>query len=222
MLKKQTGNMYEFVSHTWNVIRGKCEHSCDYCYMKKFKLGNIHLDEKEFKTDLGSDKFIFIGSGTDMWAKGVPSEWIKKVLEYTNKYPNNKYLFQSKAPYRFLEFLNKMPPKVILGTTIESNRNYNISKAPSCDERIQILKRLKKDGFETMITLEPILDFDLDKLVQMIKEAKPTWINIGADSKGHNLPEPSPEKIKKLIKIVEKETDVKLKNNLKRLVEIEK
>ena len=27
--------MYEFVTHTWNPIKGKCYHDCSYCYMKK-------------------------------------------------------------------------------------------------------------------------------------------------------------------------------------------
>jgi len=48
------GNMYEFVTHTWNVIKGKCFHDCDYCYMKRWgDLKPIRLDKKELKTDLG-------------------------------------------------------------------------------------------------------------------------------------------------------------------------
>ena len=46
MLNKQKGNMYGFVTHTWNVIKGKCPHDCEYCYMKIFPLGELHFDEK--------------------------------------------------------------------------------------------------------------------------------------------------------------------------------
>ena len=35
MIKESKGNMYEFVTHTWNPIKGKCSHGCTYCYMKK-------------------------------------------------------------------------------------------------------------------------------------------------------------------------------------------
>ena len=35
MIKESKGNMYEFVTHTWNPIKGKCFHGCTYCYMKK-------------------------------------------------------------------------------------------------------------------------------------------------------------------------------------------
>lgn len=37
VLNEQKGNMYNFITHTWNPIKGKCWHDCSYCYMKKFK-----------------------------------------------------------------------------------------------------------------------------------------------------------------------------------------
>ena len=94
-LNKQSGNMYPFVTHTWNPIRGRCPHQCYYCYMKHFKVGNLRLEEKELQINLGNSNFIFVGSSTDMWAADVASEWIRRVLEHTNKY-NNTYLFQTK------------------------------------------------------------------------------------------------------------------------------
>ena len=48
--------------------------------------------------------------------------------------------------------------------------------------------------------------------------AKPIQVNIGADSGGNNLPEPSKEKIIELIFELEKFTKVKQKKNLKRLL----
>ena len=69
--------------------------------------------------------------------------------------------------------------------------------------------------YETMITIEPILDFDLNEFVEMLIDVNPTWINIGADSGNNNLPEPSPEKIIALINAL---PNIKIKNNLKRLV----
>ena len=71
--------------------------------------------------------------------------------------------------------------------------------------------------FDKMVTIEPIYDFDLDDFLLMLKDTKPKWVNIGADSKGHNLPEPSKEKIEDLIKELKTFTNVKLKPNLKRL-----
>ena len=96
MMNKQKGNMYHFVTHTWNPIKGTCPHGCSYCYMKRFPQGKLRLDEKCLGDNLGKENFIFIGSSTDMWAEEIPEEWIKKVLEYTKKFPTNTYLFQTK------------------------------------------------------------------------------------------------------------------------------
>jgi len=43
-LVKQKGNMYEFVTHMWGPIKGKCKHNCSYCYMKKYPLADAHID----------------------------------------------------------------------------------------------------------------------------------------------------------------------------------
>ena len=68
------------------------------------------------------------------------------------------------------------------------------------------------------LSIEPIMDFDLEPFVQIIKNIKPKFVSIGADSKNHNLPEPSKEKIEVLIRELKKFTEVKIKDNLKRLL----
>ena len=35
----------------------------------------------------------------------------------------------------------------------------------------------------TMVTVEPIMDFDTDEFVELIRRCKPRWINIGKDEK---------------------------------------
>jgi DNA repair photolyase len=77
MLNESKGNMYSFISHTFNPIKGKCSHGCEYCYMKRFALRPLHISESEMKTDLGTGNFIFIGSCTDVFAYDVPTEWIE-------------------------------------------------------------------------------------------------------------------------------------------------
>lgn len=82
-LNKSTGNMYAFVSHTYNPMKGECEHSCAYCFMRrKLLLPPLRLELKELKVNLGEGNFIFVGSSTDEWATNVPSEWIEQVLDY--------------------------------------------------------------------------------------------------------------------------------------------
>jgi DNA repair photolyase len=221
-LKKSVGNMYDFVTHTWSPVRGKCKHDCSYCYMKKWgDLPPMHIDEKDLMIDLGEDKFIFVGHTVDLFADDVPVEWIEKVLWRCREYPKNKYLFQSKNPARFTEFLDKFPPSVVFGTTIETNRTiYVESKAPSYIERAEAIGEMKEliEDCETIVTIEPIYDFDLEPLVDIIVTAKPTWINVGADSKGHKIPEPTKEQIVELIETLDSKMEVRKKNNLKRIL----
>jgi len=214
-LNKQTGNMYPWVTHTWNVIKGKCPHDCIYCYMKQYPQPELHFDEKELKTDLGSGNTIFVGSSCDMWAEYIPDKWIEQVMFHCMEY-GNRYLFQSKNPIRFIEILDFFPDEAIIGTTIETNRKYDfISLAPRTELRKE---HIQESILPKMVSIEPIMDFDLDELVRWIEEIKPEFVSIGADSKGHNLPEPSPEKTRQLIQELAKITQVKIKDNLKRIL----
>lgn len=211
-LNKSKGNMYPWISHTWNVIKGKCPHDCDYCYMKRYPQPELHFDEKELKTNLGSGNTIFVGSSCDMWAEVVKDIWIKEILLYCYDF-NNRYLFQSKNPARFYGCL--FPDDVILGTTIETNRLYaNISKAPSPWQRFSAMIDIR---LPKMCSIEPIMDFDLDVMVEFIRLIKPEFVSIGADSKGYGLPEPPAEKVRDLIAALKEITEVKVKSNLKRL-----
>jgi hypothetical protein len=62
------------------------------------------------------------------------------------------------------------------------------------------------------------MDFDLPQFVNMIETAKPTQVNIGADSRRSSLIEPSKEKVLELIFRLGLFTIVHQKNTLKRLV----
>ena len=212
-LNKSTGNMYEFITHTWNTIKGECYHDCRYCYMKRWgKLKPVHFDEKELKTELGSGNFIFVGSSCDMFAENIPDEWINKTLDHCSKF-DNKYFFQSKNPIRFYGKGLRFPENSRFCTTIESNRIYKeiMGKAPYPENRAFFLP------INSYITIEPILDFDLYEFASLIRAAEPIQVNIGADSGNHGLPEPSKEKVMELISEIQKFTTIHNKTNLKRL-----
>ena len=216
------GELYDIETTSGNFIaNGIVVHNC---YMKsvKWDIGELRLEEKCLNDNLGIGNIIFVGSSTDMWADEVPDEWILKVLQHCLKYPHNTYLFQSKNPKRFLDFLSYyedfIPHKVIWGTTIETNRDIqNITKAPSTFQRYSMMARIK--GRRTMVSIEPIMDFDLDIMVEWIYAIQPKFVSIGADSKRNNLPEPPAWKVEKLIKELEEFTEVKIKKNLSRILE---
>lgn len=228
VLNKQKGNMYPWVTHTWNPIKGKCPHDCSYCYMKRFPQKEVRLDDRCFNDDLGSDNTIFVGSSCDIWAKDIPWDWVWKVCEHIEKYPSNTYLLQSKYPKRFDELLRRnkhliksFSKNVIVGTTIETNRDKDFGKEYVVSKAFPPVSRYiwldSVDACHKMVSIEPIMDFDVSVLVAWIKTIKPDFVSIGADSKCHNLPEPAPEKIIEFVDCISEFTNVKIKSNLKRL-----
>jgi hypothetical protein len=68
------------------------------------------------------------------------------------------------------------------------------------------------------VTIEPVLDFDVDILASWIDRIRPEFLNLGADSKNHNLPEPTLEKIMMFTeKLREYGIELREKKNLGRL-----
>lgn len=218
MLNKSKGNMYQFINATWNTVKGKCYHDCKFCYMKRWgELKPVRFDEKELKTDLGENNFIFVGSSCDMFAEDIPEDWIRTTINKCKGY-NNRYLFQSKNPKNFMGYI--YPRNTILCTTIESNRYYPniLNNAPLIKDRVNDFLLLSDKLFKKMVTIEPILDFDIEEFLRMLESINPIQINIGADSGNNNLPEPPKEKVLELIQELEKFTKVYIKDNLRRLI----
>lgn len=226
------GNMYNFVE-TFNPLGGECSHKCSYCYRKDMMRFPVNKEKYSGKPrliygksgmdkNLGNGNFWFVGSMTDIFAKDVPDEMIIKILEYCNKFPSNKYLFQSKNPKRFEEFTIYFPENTTLCTTIETNRTYcfrpQARHLPTTMERAWTIHKTM-GTFDIHITIEPIMDFDLDEMVTLMQIISPKQINIGADSSRiKKLPEPPKEKILELISELEKFTTVHQKPNLGRLL----
>ena len=217
MLNKSKGNMYPVITHTWNPIKGKCPHDCSYCYMKRYPQKELHFDGLELFTKLGSGNIIFVGSSCDAWADAISVEWIELLLEHCRIYPQNTYLFQSKNPQRIIDWTCDLPPKSIIGTTIETNRTYSNEIYKARYRRDRYIAMTKTD-IRKMVSIEPIIDFDNDILASWMQEIKPEFVSIGADSGYNHLPEPPPDKVKALIEALKEFTEVKIKDNLKRLM----
>ena len=220
-LNLSKGNMYEFITHTWNTVKGECFHDCSYCYMKRWgKLKPVRFDEKELKTDLGTGNFIFVGSSCDMFAENIPDEWIRKTLNHMEKF-DSKHLLQTKNPTRVLDFIDAcvITDKCVVCTTIESNKDLIEFKrnSPNVFKRAFAMNELSQI-IDTYVTIEPIMDFDMDIMVQLIRDCIAKQVNIGADSGRNNLPEPTKEKVLQLVSELQKFTVIHNKSNLQRLL----
>ena len=210
------GNMYEFVTHTWNTVKGECFHNCSYCYMKRWgKQKLVRFDEKELKTNLGNGNFIFVGSSNDMWAQNIDENWIQRTLYHCSKY-DNSYFFQTKNPQNLRRDLI---PNASVCVTLETNRHYPeiMNNCPTPEQRVEQMRLIKHPLY---ITLEPMMDFDLPEFVEMLKSCEPIQVNLGADSGGNGLPEPPEEKVLQLIDELQKFTTIHNKVNLKRLLKV--
>ena len=220
--KQKKGNMYGFITDSWNPIRGICLHRCKYCYARRVQSqwGVVSLNEKCLNDKLGKQRSIFVGSSTDMWGRWVSPANIRQVLTYCQKFNSNSYLFQTKNPERFYKFRKiGLPTIAIYGTTIETTNeklSLEISKAPSVWYRYADLADLNMP--KKMVSLEPIMDFSVSTMIRWLFYIRPSFVSIGADSKNHHLPEPPAEKIKELIAELQKFTEVKIKPNLTRLM----
>ena len=230
-LKKSAGNMYDWVTNTHSHLAGECPHKCSYCYVQtnprgvsaRYK-GLPRLIIEELKVNYGEGKTIFIEHMNDLFAKEIPLEWIAMITDHCKKYPKNNYVFQTKNPENAYILKQCLPHTIMIGTTIETDVPANeLSKAPYPSSRFIGIKNFKQDGFHTFITVEPIVKFS-SFFAPLIIDAKPDFVNIGADSKGCNLPEPTKEDILKLIKdLTDGGVTIRKKINLKRFgIEVDK
>lgn len=207
----------------WNVFVG-CKFNCVYCkrsfqaQMRRqihncVKCGNyephFHPERLDAKLpDTEGDQFIWpCSSGDISFAK---KDWIEQILAKIREYPDITFLFQSKNPKTFS--LYTFPENVLLGITLETNRDENyhrISKAPPPSRRYQDF--LAVDFPRKIVTIEPILEFDLDIMVDWIRQLHPIRVYVGYDTKKTKLLEPERSKTEQLCTQMRSFTTVKLK-----------
>jgi DNA repair photolyase len=178
----------------------------------------LHLDEKELRTDLGQYGFIFVCSGCDLFHRDVADAWIGRIVDYTKVF-DNRYLWHTKNPQRYLNWRESFGNNDVLCVTIETNFHIPeiMGNAPAPEKRANAIAALP-EKYKRMVTVEPIMKFNLKEFSYMILCTQPDQVNIGADSGNNRLPEPTSREAKNLIRVLERYTKVVLKNNLNRIM----
>lgn len=221
--------MYPWVTHTHNHLGGECQHRCTYCYVDSPRFGRpdrysgpIRLIEEELSVNYGCGRTIFIECMNDLFAEDVPELFVRKILLHCRNFLGNTYVFQTKNPWGFYDYVNELPIGSLIGTTIETNRSTSrVSAAPIPAMRCAAMCSPALRLFQRFVTIEPILSFDLDELVEWIVNIAPEFVNIGADSKNHGLPEPTGAEVTALIAALkDRGITVREKQNLKRLLAV--
>lgn len=131
---------------------------------------------------------------------------IASIREHNKRCPEKVYYFQSKKPECLKPFLKEFPDNVILVTTLETNRDQGylkVSKAPVPSERYRQFKAL--DWPRKVVTVEPVMDFDLDGFGQWLINLNPEYVWLGYNSRPREtiLPEPSRDKLRHLIDVLQ-------------------
>ncbi|MEM1557762.1 MAG: DUF5131 family protein [Candidatus Bathyarchaeia archaeon] len=205
--------MFSFVSQTWNPVTG-CLHKCSYCWARMLaetKLRNNpryrygfkpRINREEFRVKFEEGYIVFVSDMGDLFGEFTPAEWIREVLKYIKKFPKTYFLFLTKNPHRFFEFIDEMPQNAILAATIETDDDelylkYAISGAPLPSRRIEAMKKL--EWSKKFISIEPILDFNMEHFASEVEEISPIMVCVGYDNYSNKLPEPPLKKTMELI-----------------------
>jgi len=213
--------MFSVVSKTWNPVTG-CLHMCSYCWARRLaetKLRNSEryregfvprLNERELRVKFGPGDVVFVSDMGDLFGDFVPGEWISRVLAHTRRFPETYFLFLTKNPARYKEFLDEMPERAILGATIETDRDdlyvrEAVSGAPLPSRRYEAMRDLEWDA--KFVSIEPILDFDPERFPGWIEEIGPVMVYVGYDNYSNRLPEPP---LRKTLELVERLSEITL------------
>ncbi len=229
---------YLWSTHEGNFNGAGCEHGCIYCsrgkYNNRFKIPRgLHRLKGEWENFDGNDYLkrrlpeggIFVDPYSDIMT--FPKEDIEKILWHCNYEKSHlgeerTFIFQTKDPSRYFDYLDMIPDGSWLGTTIEETvtvaEYYKITKAPRTDLRHQAMTKLDSSRFKKFITIEPIMKLDYRYMRSWINDIKPDLVFIGANTSKIQLPEPTPDEVMALVEELSKITHVYLKSNLKRLV----
>jgi len=228
--------MFLKVTEVWNAIHG-CQHRCIYCWAERlvktrlrnsarYKHGfDYAVEPEELDRKFKPGGLVFVTDMGDLFGSWVPKYMIDITMENIRANAKTNFLLQTKNPERYVGLLSSngeyFPENVYLGATIESNRDYPLlSKAPSQHFRYGFMGSPLLKPYRIFVSIEPILDFDLDDMLKWMNSLHPSVIEIGADNYKNNLPEPSWDKVEQLTKSLRDICpEVNLKPGLDRLIE---
>jgi len=193
---------------------------CEYCYTfiphshpERLQILKKALPDKQGKIGKGlpittKDEFIWINSSGDITF--ADESLMCEILEIIKKITNRTFFFQTKDPKCFNKY--DFPKNSILCITLETDKDEGyaqISKAPMPTKRFNDFCDI--EHAKKRVTIEPIIEFNNDMFIDMLKELQPEIVTIGYDSKNCGLPEPSLKDTMELCKEIMKFTKVKTK-----------
>jgi len=213
--------MFSFVTKSWNPVVG-CLHDCyaGRCWARIMARRLQGMGRRKYHGGfsprlwspdlaeiprLSENHILFVVSMGDLFGSWVPRGWITRTISKCHE-TRAKCFFETKNPKRYWEFEDLMRKDSILSTTIETDRDYQLSKAPPITERIYGF--MLTNWEQKHVSVEPIADFSFDPFLETLIGLEPKFgISIGFDNYqglAHlGVPEPPPSKVELLAKALE-------------------
>ena len=225
--------------YTWNVITG-CLNGCDYCYARRLantRLRTLYLANGHYapmtvadidnpfyprfwedrlpdplRTKGGSPKGIFTCDMSDLFGRGIPERWTRRVLGTIRLCPQHRFYLLTKQPQNLIKF-SPFPQNAWVGQTLTAGDDY-------------VELYLKMEHFKDVeakvkfISFEPLLGrVDLPNIPMLLKAFYlygVNWVIIGGQTKPTVMPKI--EWVREIVEACDKAgVKVFLKNNLEPL-----
>lgn len=218
------GKMYP-ETKTWNPFLG-CLYDCVYCdpsfkRVLRWIGGRIgcqdcrdyrpHEHPERLRTArIPSARIVFVFGQGDM--SFCDPGYVRKTFGVIRRHKprvRKDYYWQSKNPACLEQYLGEYPRGSILVTTLETNRDEGyglISRAPVPSVRFRDF--LELDYPRKVVTIEPVIDFDLDEFLRWMLELRDqgslqyVWYGYNSNPDKVQLPEPSVEKPQRFVDLL--------------------
>lgn len=198
----------EWTDYTWNSVTG-CKRDCWYCYVKRIKnydrTPTFHEDRLEQPYGVKDPSRIFVCSTADLFGNWIPDEWIAKVLRIADKCSWHTFLFLTKNPLRYCDFVFLDNQWIGITHTGETQKGYVYNG--EMDSKVIIAFEEHKNTF---LSCEPLLGDSISI------PTKCKWLIIGAMTGQDRTYQPKIKWIKNLLLQADKlNIPVFMKNNLR-------
>jgi DNA repair photolyase len=163
-----------------------CEHNCLVCYAKDMSIKykqttknnwdnpRIRIKDVKKKISKWNESMVMFPSSHDITPNNIAEAKLvlRKILE-----ADNEVLIVSKPHYKCIkeicEEFADYKDKILFRFTIGSYNNKVLKfwepGAPSLNERMKSLKYAFNSGYETSISIEPMMDNKVDKVIDAVK-----------------------------------------------------
>jgi protein gp37 len=132
----------------------------------------LYLNRMSRPAGIKKPQNVFVCSMADLFGEWVPDKWIDKVFDACNRAPQHRYLFLTKNPKRYEQFIDiPMPNNMWFGFSQTKNVHIGFDTHPS---------------WKVFVSMEPLLE-PLDR----VQPEGVDWVIVGAETgnrKGKVIP----------------------------------